>query len=102
MSVMMGLRVTVDPARFEQVINSDPERLRAIAKRAKQYGAIHHRFFANEAGEEILVADDWDSADSFLRFFEDSQDIAEMMGEAGVTSRPEPVFWRELDTPDKF
>jgi hypothetical protein len=25
-----------------------------------------------------------------------------MMAEAGVTERPTPVFWRELDTPDKF
>jgi hypothetical protein len=24
------------------------------------------------------------------------------MGEAGVTEQPTPVFWRELDTPDKF
>jgi hypothetical protein len=24
------------------------------------------------------------------------------MGEAGVTSQPQPIFWRELDTPDKF
>jgi len=25
-----------------------------------------------------------------------------MMSEAGVTSQPEPTFWNELDTPDKF
>jgi hypothetical protein len=48
------------------------------------------------------VVDEWPDAASFLRFFEGSPDIGEMMGEAGVTERPTPVFWRELDTPDKF
>ena len=103
MSVMMGLRVSVgDVAKFEEAVNSDPDRLRAIADRAKQAGAIHHRFFANVAGGEVLVVDEWDSVESFQRFFENSPDVVEMMGEAGVTSEPVPVFWRELDTLDKF
>ena len=46
--------------------------------------------------------DEWPDAASFQRFFESSPDIGEMMGEAGVTEQPIPVFWRELDTPDKF
>ena len=37
-----------------------------------------------------------------MGFFEDATDIGEMMADAGVTERPTPVFWRELDTPDKF
>ncbi len=48
------------------------------------------------------TVDEWPDAASFLRFFEDGTDIGEMMGEAGVTERPTPVFWRELDTADKF
>jgi hypothetical protein len=102
MSVMMGLRITGDPARIEQALNSDPERLKRIGQRARDAGCIHHRFFANEAGGEVLVVDEWPDAASFLRFFEDGTDIGEMMGEAGVTERPTPVFWRELDTADKF
>jgi hypothetical protein len=102
MSIMMGLRLQADPTRVEQALNSDPERLKAIAERSKKYGAIHHRFYANEAGGEVLVVDEWPDAESFRRFFSDSPDIGEMMTEAGVTSEPEPVFWRELDTPDKF
>jgi heme-degrading monooxygenase HmoA len=102
MAVMMGLRVAVDPARFEQALNSNPERLLGISERAKQHGAISHRFYASEAGDEILVVDEWPDAASFNAFFSNSPDIGEMMGEAGVTSQPTPVFWRELDTPDKF
>lgn len=97
-----GLRISVDPAQFEQAVNSDPDRLQRISNRAKEHGAIHHSFFANEAGGEVLVVDEWPDAESFQRFFEASPDSGEMMGEAGVTSEPHPVFWRELDTPDRF
>jgi hypothetical protein len=103
MSVMMGLRITADPARVEEVFNRDPERLKGIAQRARDAGCIHHRFFANEAGGEVLVVDEWPDSATFLRFFESTAaEIGEMMGEAGLTERPTPVFWRELDTPDKF
>jgi hypothetical protein len=102
MAVMMGMRVVVDPARFEEVVNGNQERMMEIAERGRKAGAIHHRFFANEAGGEILIVDEWPDADSFLKFFESETDVAEMMGEAGVTERPTPVFWRELETPDRF
>jgi hypothetical protein len=102
MSVMMGLRVAADPARVEEVLNADPERLKGIAHRARDAGCIHHAFYANEAGGEVLVVDEWPDAASFMRFFEGGPDIAELMAEAGVTERPTPVFWRELDTPDRF
>lgn len=103
MSVMMGLRVTVDPARFDEVISANRERLMEISERAKQqHGAIHHRFFVNEAGGEILVVDEWPDAASFHAFFDSSPEIGEMFGQAGVTGAPEIKFWRELDTPDKF
>jgi hypothetical protein len=102
MSVIMALRVTADPARVQEALNSDPERLKGIAQRSRDAGCIHHQFFANEAGGEVLVVDEWPGAASFMRFFENSPDIGEMMAEAGVTERPTPVFWHELDTPDKF
>ena len=102
MSVIMGLRVTADPDRVQQALTSDPERLKRIAQRARDGGCIHHRFYANEAGSAVLVVDEWPDVDSFMRFFESSHDIGEMMAEGGVTERPTPEFWHELDTPDKF
>ena len=102
MSVLMGMRVAVDPARFEEVVNSNRDRMIAIAERGKQAGAVHHRFYANTDGSEILIVDEWPDAEAFLRFFNDATDIPEIMQAAGVTERPTPAFWRELDTPDKF
>jgi hypothetical protein len=102
MSVVMGMRLSVDPGRFDEVVNGNRDRMMAIAERGKQAGAIHHRFYANEAGGEILIVDEWPDADTFKRFFDDATDIGELMQAAGVTERPTPEFWRELDTPDKF
>ena len=48
------------------------------------------------------MVDEWPDAASFMRFFEGSPDIGEMMAEAGVTEPPTPIFWRALDTPDAF
>jgi hypothetical protein len=59
MSVMMGMRTTVDPERFADVVASNTDRIVAIADRARQHGAIHHRFYASEARDEVLVVDQW-------------------------------------------
>lgn len=103
MSVMMGLRMAVDPDRFQQVIDANPDRLTHIADQARDAGCIHHAFYANAAGGEMLVVDEWPDRESFLGFFESSMDeIAPMMAEAGMTDRPTPVFWHRMDTPDAW
>lgn len=83
-------------------LESDPERLMAVAERAKSKGALHHRFFSNANGSEALVVDEWETIEGFQQFFAENPDIGAMMADAGVTSEPEVKFWHELDTPDKF
>jgi heme-degrading monooxygenase HmoA len=75
MSVIMMLRAKADPKRLREVINSDPSRVEAIDARAKEHGAIHHRFIGNVDGSEIVVLDEWESPEAFQRFFEASPDI---------------------------
>lgn len=101
MSVMMGMVIDADPARFEQVAKDNKELLDSIAGRAKQAGAIHHQFFASN--NSVLVVDEWPDEASFKGFFQSaSADVGSLMSRAGVTSQPTPNFWRELDTSDKF
>ncbi len=102
MSVMMGLRMEVDPSRFEEVLKGNEQRFVEIAQRGKEHGAIHHRFYASESGGEVLVVDEWPDTDSFNRFFSSTPEIGELMAQAGLRNEPQPVFWRELDTADKF
>jgi heme-degrading monooxygenase HmoA len=102
MAVVMTLQIAGDPDRIEQALKSDPERLKAVAERAKGKGALHHCFYANADGSGALVIDEWESAEAFQQFFAESQEIGAIMAEGGVTSEPQASFWRELDTPDKF
>lgn len=101
MSVMMGLRLTVDPARFEEVAREKQEFFKGITARSKEMGAIHHRFMAGDG--EVLVIDEWPSAEAFQAFFEETrEEIGALMGAAGVSNEPEPMFWRPMDTGDSF
>ncbi len=101
MSVMMAMRLTVDPERFMEIAKKDPQRMQGIAERGKQMGAVHHMFLAGDG--EVMVADEWDSQESFLAFFEAAgPEIGALMQDAGVSNEPKPVFWQPLDTSDRF
>lgn len=103
MSVIMSLRTAIDPDRFEEVVKNDPDRLQRISQRARDAGCISHAFYANAGGGELLVVDEWPDAESFIGFFEGTADeIVPLMNEAGLTERPTPEFWHQLDTPDRF
>jgi hypothetical protein len=101
MSVFMMLQVEGDAERVAQIMQ-DPQRWESINARAKEHGAIHHRFLASVDGGTIAVFDEWESPEGFQRFFESSPEIPQIMREAGVTSEPRVSFWRPLDTPDQF
>ena len=97
----MGMVIEADPARFEQVARDNEELLDSISARARQAGAISHRFFAGDG--QLLVVDEWPDEASFLGFFEAAgPDIGVLMQQSGVTTQPTPRFWRAIDTSDAF
>ena len=102
MSVIMMLRVKADAKRLQEVVDADEARWRAVNTRAKELGAIHHRFLGSADGTEIVVLDEWASPEAFQRFFESSPEIPTIMAEVGVTSEPVITFWDPIDTPDTF
>jgi quinol monooxygenase YgiN len=102
MSVIMTLRVKGDPDKLETLAVEDPDRLPAIAEKAKEHGVIAHRFYASDDGT-IMVVDEWPDRESFHAFLEGSQgEIGPLMSDAGVTTEPEITFWRKLETNDEI
>jgi heme-degrading monooxygenase HmoA len=100
MSVIMTLKAKGNPEKLEQIASENPDRLRGIADRAKEHGAIAHRFYGSDDGS-VMVVDEWPDAESFQRFFEAEQgDIQPLMEEAEMTGEPEVTFWRKLETND--
>jgi heme-degrading monooxygenase HmoA len=98
MSVIMTFRIAGDPGELERWAGQNPEAMRAIADRAKEHGLISHRFYGTD--DEILVLDEWDSEESFRRFFDASPEIPEMMKQV-ARGEPQITFWRKLDTHDE-
>jgi hypothetical protein len=100
MSVIMTLWVKGDPAKLESLAAESPDRMRAIADRAKERGLIAHRFYGTDDGQ-IMVVDEWPDAESFQAFFDAEQEqIGPLMQEVGVTMEPQVRFWRKLETHD--
>jgi quinol monooxygenase YgiN len=101
MSVLMTLRVAGDPARLEQFSAEQSATVEGIASKARGAGCISHRFYGSDDGQ-ILVVDEWESAEAFQQFFGSTPEIPEMMAKVGVTSEPEVTFWRKLETNDEI
>jgi hypothetical protein len=103
MSVLVMIRLDADPAKFEEVAASNPDKMKGIRDRAVGKGLIAHRFIGKVDGGAIMVVDEWDSAEQFEAFFgEVAEDVGELMQQVGVTSQPAPEFWRVLESHDKY
>jgi hypothetical protein len=100
MSVLVTLKAEGDPAKLVALNEANPQRIRDVAARGKQAGAIHHAFWAN--GSTVLVVDEWPDAETFQKFFAASTDIPPIMAESGVTAEPEITFWERIELGDEF
>ncbi len=101
MSVIMTLWSEGDPTGVERYAADNPEQMREILDHAAEHGLIAHRFYGAEG--QILVIDEWPDAQSFQEFFNHMQSqIQPIFEAAGITSDPQPVFWRKLETHDDY
>jgi hypothetical protein len=98
MSVIMTLRVPGDPQKLEQYTVENPDAVRGISKRAKEYGVIAHRFYGSD--NEIMVVDEWPDPESFQRFFADVGPEIDPIMQQVATGEPMVTFWRKLETGD--
>ena len=101
MSVIMTMVLEGDGQNLERYAAENPERIKGIRDHAVEHGLIAHRFYAS--GGHVMVVDEWPDAESFLAFFGHVEaEVGEMMGAVGITGRPEPKFWHELETHDAY
>ncbi len=100
MSVFVTVRVAADPAKAEAYAAANAAFIQGISQEGKRRGAIHHRFFATDG--EMMVFDEWESAEAFQKFFSENTDIPAVMAAAGATGAPEIKIWRVADMKDEF
>jgi len=99
-SVYVSLRVKADPDKLESYAQENRDFLVGISDRAKGLGCLHHTF-ASENGD-VIVMDEWESREAFEKFFNDADDVRQVMQEMGVQSEPDIHFYKKLDTGDDF
>lgn len=100
MSVLMTLRLRGDAAKLEEMAK-DKDVMRNIVDRAKTHGLISHHFYGND--EEIMVVDEWPTAENFHAFFDEAQDDirANLGSVADMEQGPQITFWRKLSVGDE-
>ena len=101
MSVVVSVKVPGDTGIFTKSLQERAEEYNKIAERAKEHGALHHRFGVGDGF--VLIQDEWESADAFQSFFADPE-LLEFMGSVGAdpNMRPEINVGEAIDSPDQF
>ena len=101
MSVLMVLRIPVDPDAFERAAGENQELLNGISERAKGRGAINHAFYRGSEG--VVVVDEWDRPESFQAFFDaEGENIGQLMAAAGAGEPAPPTFHEKISVGDEF
>jgi hypothetical protein len=74
--------------------------LEEITEDTKAGGLIHHTFVAGEG--ELVVIDEWKTAEQFQSFFEDNAKVAKIMESVGVTGPPAISIYKEVEAAGKI
>jgi hypothetical protein len=101
MSVLVGVKVFADTNAFTKSLSERADEFRAISERAKEVGAIHHRFGLGDGF--VFVNDEWESAAAFEKFFSDPE-LQAFIGSIGGDPNkvPEITFGESINSADQF
>ena len=93
------MRVPGDTTTFESFMSANVDRVVELTAKAKAAGCTGHRFAVGEG--EVVVVDEWGSADQFQSFIS-APDIQAVMGEMGARGEPQITFADAKGFPGEF
>jgi hypothetical protein len=100
-SVIVTVTVKVDPEALRGLFVSKREVFTGLVDEAKAAGALHHRITAGDG--EVMILDEWETAEGFYQFFGGQAEIGALMQEAGVQEPPDIRVWQQMDdAPDTY
>ena len=98
MSVVVTIHFPVsDVAKDIEGLHDNAEFLEEITASTKGAGVIHHRFVSGDG--ELVVIDEWETAEQFQSFFDGNPKVAEVMASIGMTGAPEISVFESIDAP---
>ena len=86
MSVITITHLRGDVAKLKATLEAGAETLVKVSGQAREAGALSHRFV--EGDGELLVLDEWTTAEAQAEFFSSSEDIRALLGAGGLTGPP--------------
>lgn len=89
-----------DVATVRRVLASNADLLEEITEDSKALGALHHRFLEGEG--ELVVLDEWESAEAFQGFFDGNAKVARITGESGVQGPPRVEVYGAVEAAGTF
>jgi len=98
-SVLVVMAVPADTAAFEAFVTGNSQLVQELTEKAKAGGCRGHRFALGDG--EVLVVDEWDSAEQFQTFFS-SPDIQGVLGQMGAQGEPRITFADAKGFPGEF
>jgi len=101
MSVIVVGRFSVpDVAKAIESLTANAALLAEITEDAKRLGGLHHRFLAGDG--EIIVEDEWGTAEQFESFFAGNAKVERITTAAGVQGPPAISVYSPVDAPGTF
>ncbi len=96
MSVVVTIHFPVaDVSKAIEGLRSNASFLEEITASTKGAGMLHHRFLAGNG--ELVVIDEWETADQFHSFFEGNPKVAQDTESVGMTGTPEISVFDSID-----
>ena len=96
MSVVVTIHFPVsDVAKAIEGLNDSADFLEEISKSTMDAGLLHHRFVSGDG--ELMVIDEWETADQFQSFFDGNAKVAQVMSSIGMTGAPEISVFESID-----
>jgi heme-degrading monooxygenase HmoA len=84
-----------DVAKAIEGLQANAALLEEITEDTKGSGIIHHKFVAGDG--EVLVIDEWETAEQFQGFFEGNPKVERVTSLIGVTGPPEVSIYNSFE-----
>jgi len=96
----MNVTVTIhfpvsDVAKAIEGLHSNAKFLEEITESTRGAGMLHHRFVSGQG--ELMVIDEWKTAEQFQSFFDGNPKVAEVIASIGMTGSPEITVFGSID-----
>ena len=84
-----------DVAKAIEALQANAALLEEITEDTKGSGVIHHNFVAGDG--ELVVVDEWESAEQFQGFFEGNPKVERVMSLIEITGPPAVSVYNSFD-----